>query len=251
MENKTFLAACFTTDVKTATDNFSDKPQMDERAALIMECFERKVSPTLFNTLGEMVYGFRKEVQRKMAACLKNYVCSRVATTTGYAAVDTVLEICYVLIGAERKKVKKDITNSLVASKLIELQERKAKKEELARISVEIPRVKNGCGIEIRKCCLTCKNRCEDCENCQMCRLLGVKVAAKDLCSSWKMAECYQQVGRNKGKIKKKEYLMFVLAQREEEAEAIEQGILMEEDCKTAEELRAMFEEGFGSIYAE
>ncbi|MBR6036216.1 MAG: hypothetical protein IKP41_04605, partial [Bacteroidaceae bacterium] len=102
-----------------------------------------------------------------------------------------------------------------------------------------------------RKCCLTCKNRCEDCENCQMCRLLGVKVAAKDLCSSWKMAECYQQVGRNKGKIKKKEYLMFVLAQREEEAEAIEQGILMEEDCKTAEELRAMFEEGFGSIYAE
>lgn len=249
METKTLLQGCFTKKVKTSVENLSNEQQMDERAALIMECIERKVSPTLFNMLSEMLYGFRKEVQRKMATNLKNFVCSKVATTTGVLAVDTALEICYVLIGAEKKVVKKNITNALLASKLIEFQQRKAQKEKLAQIKLDLPLVKNQCGIEIRKSCSTCMHRCEDGDGCQICKLTGANVTGADLCSGWKMAEGYQHVGRKKGKIKKKEYLMFVQMQREQEDKAIEQGILFEEDCKTSEELRTLYEEEFGNIY--
>ena len=92
METKTFLEGCFKKNVKTTVENLSDEQQMDERAFLIMECIKRKVSPTLFNMLCEMLYGFRKEVQQKMATNLRNFVCSKVATTTGVLAVDTALE---------------------------------------------------------------------------------------------------------------------------------------------------------------
>ena len=101
----------------------------------------------------------------------------------------------------------------------------------------------------IRKSCTTCMHRFEDDEECQMCKLTGVSVDGIDLCSGWKMAEGYQQAGRKRGKIKKKEYLMFVQMQREQEHKAIKQGILKEEECKTSEELRAMYEEEFGNIY--
>lgn len=249
MKTESFFTGCFTKNVKTSEDNLSDKTQMDERAFLIMECIESRVSPTLFNMLCEMLYGFRKEVQRKMATNLKNFVCSKVATTTGVLAVDTALEICYVLIGAEKKVVKKNITNALLASKLIEFQQRKAQKEKLAQIKLDLPLVKNQCGIEIRKSCSTCMHRCEDGDGCQICKLTGANVTGADLCSGWKMAEGYQHVGRKKGKIKKKEYLMFVQMQREQEDKAIEQGILFEEDCKTSEELRTLYEEEFGNIY--
>ena len=249
MTTKKILEGCFKKNVKTSEDNLSDKTQMDERAFLIMECIESRVSPTLFNMLCEMLYGFRKEMQRKMATNLKNFVCSKVATTTGVLAVDLALDICYVLIGAEKKLVKKNITNALLSSKLIEFQQRKAQKEKLAQIKLELPRVKTPCGIEIRKSCSTCMHRCEDGDGCQICKLTGANVTGADLCSGWKMAEGYQHVGRKKGKIKKKEYLMFVQMQREQEDKAIEQGILFEEDCKTSEELRTLYEEEFGNIY--
>lgn len=249
MKKDSFFAGCFTKNVKTSVENLSNEQQMDERAALIMECIESRVSPTLYNMLSEMLYGFRKEMQQKMAINLKNFVCNKVATTTGVLAVDTALEICYVLVGAEKKFVKKPITNSLLSSKLIEFQQRKAQKEKLAQIKLELPLVKNPCGIEIRKSCSTCMHRCEDDEGCQMCKLSGANVTGADLCSAWKMAEGYQQAGRKRGKIKKKEYLMFVQMQREQEDKAIEQGILFEEDCKTSEELRTLYEEEFGNIY--
>ena len=249
MTTKKILEGCFKKNVKTSEDNLSDKTQMDERAFLIMECIESRVSPTLFNMLCEMLYGFRKEMQRKMATNLKNFVCSKVATTTGVLAVDLALDICYVLIGAEKKLVKKNITNALLSSKLIEFQQRKAQKEKLAQIKLELPRVKTPCGIEIRKSCSTCMHRCEDGDGCQICKLTGANVTGADLCSGWKMAEGYQHVGRKKGKIKKKEYLMFVQMQREQEDKAIKQGILFEEDCMTSEELRAMYEKEFGNIY--
>ena len=249
MKKDSFFAGCFTKNVKTSVENLSNEQQMDERAALIMECIESRVSPTLFNMLSEMLYGFRKEMQQKMATNLKNFVCNKVATTTGVLAVDTALEICYVLVGAEKKFVKKPITNSLLSSKLIEFQQRKAQKEKLAQIKLELPLVKNPCGIEIRKSCSTCMHRCEDDEGCQMCKLSGANVTGADLCSAWKMAEGYQQAGRKRGKIKKKEYLMFVQMQREQEDKAIKQGILFEEDCMTSEELRAMYEKEFGNIY--
>ena len=251
MNKISFLASCLSKKAKAAERNISDKPQMDERAIMTMQCIKGKVSPQLFNMLPEMLYSFRKEVQRMMAANLLYFVRDKVATTTGRLDVDTVLEIAYVLIAAEKGLVKKPITNKLAASKLIELAERKTMKEERARIKRELPRVKNVCGIEVRKSCSTCPFRSEESEGMQICTKLGIYVKGTDLCSGWKMAPFYEKVGTDKGKIKKKEYLMFVQMQREQEYEAIERGEMMEEERLTVKELRAMYEQQHGSIWAD
>ena len=247
MNTTSFMASCLSKKAKAAERNISDKPQMDERAIKTMQCIKGKVSPQLFNMLSGMLCSFRKEVQRMMAANLLYFVRDKVATTTGRLDVDTVLEIAYVLIAAEKGLVKKPITNKLAASKLIELAERKTMKEERARL----PRVKNVCGIEVRKSCSTCPFRSEESEGMQICTKLGIYVKGTDLCSGWKMAPFYEKVGTDKGKIKKKEYLMFVQMQREQEYEAIERGEMMEEERLTVKELRAMYEQQHGSIWAD
>jgi hypothetical protein len=53
--------------------------------------------------------------------------------------------------------------------------------------------------------------------------------------------------GFARGKVKCREYLMYVLAVREDEALAIERG--EEIEIKTVEELRADFLENHGEIY--
>ena len=243
------MKGCLTKRVRTEVANLTDTPQMDERAAAIMECFKGKVSPTLFGMLCEMVYGFRSEIQRRMAENLLYFVNKRVATTTGRLDVDTVLEVSYVLIGAEKGFAKKGITNLLAASKLIELAERKTRKEERARINVELPRVKNVRGIEVRKSCSTCPfRRLKDNEK-DLCEKLGVYVMGTDRCSGWKMAPCYAKVGTNKGRVKSKAYLDFILKKRLAEDEEIELGVLTEADRQPVKEIRKEYEEKYGSIY--
>ena len=53
----------------------------------------------------------------------------------------------------------------------------------------------------------------------------------------------FDSMGLTKGRIKRKDYLMFVLEKRLEEEEAMERGELKEKDCKTVKELREMFGE--------
>ena len=244
MNNKEIFEGIFTKKVKDETSELSVEQKMDALAATIMHMIEKRVSPTLFERLCEVVYPFRAEAQRKMAACIWKFLRHRTVTSTGNPSVDVVLNCCYLLIGAEKRFVKKPITNKLVAAQLIELEAKKEKQQgELVdlHIKVEAPLAKNRCGIEVKKCCCTCKHRCPEADSKSTCLELGIEVASTDLCRGWKMAPSYEQVGMNKGKVKSREYLMWVLEQRVQETRDIEAGLMDEEDRKSVEELREIW----------
>ena len=191
MKKYSFLRSCFTKRVKVSEQGLESELLMDERAAVIMRCIELKVSPTLFQKLCEMIYGFSKDMQQKMATNLLLFVTMKVARTTGCVVVDTALEICYVWIGAEQGRVKKRLTNKLAASKMIDKNAEQQPAEVMINIEPTI----------------------------------------------------FDSMGLTKGRIKRKDYLMFVLEKRLEEEEAMERGELKEKDCKTVKELREMFGE--------
>lgn len=246
------MASCFTKKVKAEEEHMSDKPKMDAQAATIMQLMEQRVSKTLFQRLCEVVYPFRAEAQRKMAACLWKFARYKIATSTSNPSVDVVLNCCYLLIGAERRLVKKPLRNKLAEAQLIELEKKKADnkgKKVDVRLSVENPCEKNGCGIEFRKCCRSCRNRCVEADGKSSCLTLGIYVGSSDLCPRWEVAPSFTLIGRKKGKIKSKKYLIWVMEQRLQEDKDIEVGLLGEEDCKTNEELHREFEEKYGSIY--
>ena len=66
-------------------------------------------------------------------------------------------------------------------------------------------------------------------------------------CTKWRMSHTQRMAGFARGSVKCREYLMFVLAVREDEALAIERG--EEIEVKTLDELRAEFLENHGEIY--
>ena len=61
------------------------------------------------------------------------------------------------------------------------------------------------------------------------------------------MSHTQRMAGFARGSVKCREYLMFVLAVREDEAEALERG--EEIEIKTLDELRAEFLKNHGEIY--
>lgn len=191
MKKYSFLKSCFTKRVKVSNQALVSELLMDARAAVIMRSIEKKVSPMLFAHLCEMLYGFSWDMQRKIANNLLLFVCLKVAFTTGCLAVDTVLGICYVWMGAEQGLVKKRLTNKLVKSKAIE----KDPDLQLKEVTIDIN------------------------------------------------PASFDMTGMTKGRVKRKDYLMFVLAKRQEEDEAMERGELKEKDRKTVKELREMFGE--------
>lgn len=238
---KEIFEGIFTKKVKDETSELSVEQKMDALAATIMHMIERRVSPTLFQRLCEVVYPFRGEAQRKMATSIWKFLRHRTVTSTGNPSVDVVLNCCYLLMGAERKMVKKPLRNKLAAAQLIELEEKKEKQQgELVdlHIKMEAPCEKNRCGIVFRKCCCTCKNRCQEVESKNTCLELGIEVASTDLCRGWKVAPSYEKVGMSKGKVKSREYLMWVLEQRVQETRDIEAGLMDEEDRRSVETLR-------------
>lgn len=239
---KEIFEGIFTRKVKSEKSELSGEQRMDELAATILHLLEKKVSPTLFQRLCEVVYPFRAEAQRRLATCIWKFLRHRTVTSTGNPSVDVVLNCCYLLVGAEKGWVKAPLRNKLAQAQLVELGEQKAKGELVdVHIKVEAPCAKSICGIEFRKCCFTCKHRCPEADSKSTCAMLGVEVASTDLCRSWKVARCFEQVGMNKGKVKSKAYLMWVMEQRLQETRDIEAGLLDEEDRKSVEELRREF----------
>ena len=61
------------------------------------------------------------------------------------------------------------------------------------------------------------------------------------MCSDWEMNFPSRQAGASEGKVKRREYLMYVLEVREAEITAEEQGQQVE--VKTIEEIRQLFEQ--------
>ena len=102
--------------------------------------------------------------------------------------------------------------------------------------------------IRVKKCCMSCTFR-------DLTRSVGKRFCLKQemdvkrdfLCPKWRMSHTQRMAGFARGMVKCREYLMFVLAVREDEALAIERG--EEVEIMTIDELRAEFLENHGEIY--
>ena len=105
-------------------------------------------------------------------------------------------------------------------------------------------------GVNIKRCCASCQHKAETrLITMRHCKRHDKDVNPIDHCSDWCMSDNLRMAGRGEGEVKRKEYLLFVLNIREQEAIAAERGDSVVE--KSVSELRMVFEKQFGTIYEE
>ena len=102
--------------------------------------------------------------------------------------------------------------------------------------------------ISVKKCCMSCTFRdLTRCVGKRFCLKQEIDVKKDFYCPKWRMSHTQRMAGFARGSVKCREYLMFVLAVREDGAEALERG--EEIEIKTIDELRAEFLKNHGEIY--
>ncbi len=115
---------------------------------------------------------------------------------------------------------------------------------------VKMPEACNKFGVTVRKCCASCKYK-------EVTRAVTVRHCVKkdkdieqpcvSVCSCWSMSDGLRMAGMACGRVKSREYLLYLASLREEEAKAEAQGMAVEhEDVET---VRARFEQRYGTIY--
>lgn len=107
----------------------------------------------------------------------------------------------------------------------------------------------NGFGVKVKMCCASCMHKSVENDGTRVCQLMQLKVKQGFKCSKWQMDLSCDKAGLGLGKVKKKAYLLFVLAVRCRENEAIQKGIITEQDCRSLEQLREEFTKEQGSIW--
>ena len=106
----------------------------------------------------------------------------------------------------------------------------------------------NANGVTVKVCCASCEFKTWKADCMRWCTKRKAEVAAGNYCNRWRMSEQMKRAGkRGDGRVKRKEYLRFLLEVREAEWRAEEQGQAVPE--KSIEEIRALFEQKHGSIY--
>ena len=110
--------------------------------------------------------------------------------------------------------------------------------------------VKNPCGLRVKKCCASCIHKCIDNDGLRACPIIDEYVEADHVCDQWQMDYNTSQAGVCRGRVHKKEYLMFALAIRlEEGVEALrakKQG-KPEPEPRAIEIIRREYEEDYGT----
>jgi len=114
---------------------------------------------------------------------------------------------------------------------------------------IRITSVRNAHGCKIKKCCASCGHKCIDNEGTRVCALMMLKVQQRFKCKQWQMSDGLKNAGMSGGKVKRKEYLIYVQEIRSAESDNIQNGIITEQERKTLEEIREMFTKKYGSIY--
>ena len=107
---------------------------------------------------------------------------------------------------------------------------------------------RNQHGIEVKKCCASCKHK--DLTRLVLARYCSQhheKVKPRECCEQWEMSEQMEAAGSGGGKVKKKAYLKYVIEVREDESLADQLKIQIPH--KSLEQIRQDFEEKNGSIY--
>lgn len=108
----------------------------------------------------------------------------------------------------------------------------------------------NAFGIVINKCCASCAFKdLTRAVSQRRCKKTGKSVSPSGYCKQWAMSRQLQMAGRSQGQVKRKEYLMHLVAVNEEELQAEQRGLKIKP--KSIAEIRAEFERKNGSIYLD
>ena len=108
----------------------------------------------------------------------------------------------------------------------------------------------NAFGVVINKCCASCAFKdLTRAVSQRRCKKTGKSVSPSGYCKQWAMSRQLQMAGRSQGQVKRKEYLMHLVAVREEELQAEQRGLKFKP--KSIAEIRAEFERKNGSIYLD
>lgn len=110
--------------------------------------------------------------------------------------------------------------------------------------------MRNQYGVEIRECCASCRHKdLTKLTTARFCQLHHKSVKPREWCEQWKMSEQLEAAGSSGGKVKKKVYLKYLMAVREDESLADQ--LKVQYPHKSIEQIRREFEEKNGSIYVE
>ena len=115
---------------------------------------------------------------------------------------------------------------------------------------MRMPQTINAFDVLINKCCASCAYKdLTRAVSARRCTEHGREVQAADLCGHWVMSEQLELAGRSQGAVKRREYLMSLVAEREDERLAEQLGLKIRP--KSIAQIRAEFEREHGSIYME
>lgn len=107
---------------------------------------------------------------------------------------------------------------------------------------------RNAFGIEVKKCCASCAHKdLTRAVTKRYCTEHEQGVNPCNVCSLWRMSAQLKVAGMTSGRVKRKEYLTYLVSVREEEAIARQNGLTV--TAKSIEQIKVGFEKEFGSIY--
>ena len=114
----------------------------------------------------------------------------------------------------------------------------------------KVKTVLNPCGLRVKKCCASCINKLVDNGGMRSCPIHNLFVESGHVCKKWQMDYNTSQAGVCRGRVHKKEYLMFALAIRlgegVEALKAKKQG-KPEPESRTIESIRREYETDYGT----
>lgn len=108
----------------------------------------------------------------------------------------------------------------------------------------------NAFEVDVTKCCASCAfKELTRAVTQRRCGKHLIDVRSWEVCKCWTMSEQLKMAGRAQGRVKRKEYLMYLVAEREDESLAEQTGLKVRP--KSIAEIRAEFEREHGSIYMD
>lgn len=108
------------------------------------------------------------------------------------------------------------------------------------------PVIKTDSGHHIIKCCSSCAYKTYDNGAMRLCMKGCGHVPGMGLCDEWELNNCYSRLGKDKGRIKRPEYIKFLIACRHEENRRIMSGELDKNETRSLTSIREEFRAKFG-----
>lgn len=116
------------------------------------------------------------------------------------------------------------------------------------KFGLVLPYTRNNQGVMVKRCCASCAyKQLTDARKGRHCAVLDVTVKPRNTCGLWQMSSGLEVAGIGMGMVKRKEYLQYLMVQRQEEQRRRESGERVRE--RKVEVIRREFESNNCSIY--